>query len=168
MLATASILVLALSFHSAWAAVALGEAQQHPDHPGQCYDVSTNEYKNVGDQWPMANGCGRIMCEKWGATLYFSYSTCPSVAATSPCVIMSGTSGSSYPHCCPRVECPTEKNEIDQLMAGDSHRLNEEEWPTYDATLDENDHDQMDEDGFSNVFPLWRLNDGNAFVPKRK
>ncbi len=56
---------------------------------------------------------------------------------------MSGTSGSSYPHCCPRVECPTEKNEIDQLMAGDSHRLNEEEWPTYDATLDENDHDQM-------------------------
>ena len=26
----------------------------------------------------------------------------------------------------------------------------------------------QDEDGFSNVFPLWRLNDGNAFVPKRK
>merc|ERR1739848_181029 len=62
------------------AAVALGKAQEHPNNPGKCYDPLTNVSKNVGAKWPLKNGCGRIMCEKLGNSLYLSYSTCPSIA----------------------------------------------------------------------------------------
>ena len=45
------------------------------DHPGQCYDPLTNVIKGIGAKWPMKNGCGRVMCEKMGNALYFSYAT---------------------------------------------------------------------------------------------
>ena len=83
--------------------------------------------------------------------LTHSYFRCPSVgSATGPdCVIVPGNHEAAYPHCCPRIHCATETNEVDypdQLMMAN-----------YDATLN-NDAatDYYDDMGFSNVFPLWR------------
>lgn len=139
------------------AAIALGKAQEHPNHPGQCYDPSTNVIKTVGAKWPMKNGCGSVMCEKMGNFLYFSYSTCPSVDAASPCTIVQGDHHDSYPLCCPRVECPTEDNEVEDQVMMASHPA---EIATYDVVLDDNEDDYFqnyfDRAGFSNVFPLWR------------
>ena len=45
------------------------------DYPGQCYDPSTNVAKTVGAMWPMKDGCGRVMCEEMGNSMYLSYST---------------------------------------------------------------------------------------------
>jgi len=158
-----------LCFRSTLAAVALGRAQEHPNHPGQCYDPLTNVIKGIGAKWPMKNGCGRVMCEKMGNALYFSYATCPSVDAAPPCTVVEGNPQIAYPDCCPRVECPSE-NEInfddnidpDQVMMA-SHPA---QVATYDVTLDYDDNygnfqNYFDNSGFSNVFPLWRDIRGN-------
>jgi len=146
------------------AAVAFGAAEQNPDYPGQCYDSSTNKAHSVGSEWPMKNACGRVRCEKYGTALYFSYASCPAIDVAPPCRIVADQNG-PYPACCPRVECPplnVNINEIpdDQIAMG-----------SYDVTLEEDNQDSTfeqnyeDEDGFSNVFPLWR--DFNPTHPRK-
>jgi len=160
----ASILFLFCHYEITWAAVAFGKAEQHQDHPRQCFDDATKKYYSVGSEWPMANqACGLISCEEMGkGSLYFSYTTCPSVSVGAPCFLEENLTA-EYPNCCPRIECPpaaaveevpNEINEIedDQIMMGG------QEYPvmvSYDASLDQ-DYLNYDEYGFSNVFPLWR------------
>jgi len=155
------------------AAVALGKAHEHPNHPGQCYDPSTNIVNTVGTMWPMKDGCGRVMCEKMGNSMYLSYSTCPYVSGPPSCTTVSGDHQAPYPNCCPRVECPSENTvNDDQLMLATKPGL----FASYDVTL--NDEDYSDA-GFSDVFPLWRdIRDGEnvgiddeekpkVFIPKK-
>lgn len=59
----------------------------------------------------------------------YHHTRCPSVGAAAPCTIVSGDLRAPYPHCCPRVECPSQENEIesnedDQVMMA-----------SYDVTL---------------------------------
>jgi len=144
------------------AAVAFGKAEQHQDHPRQCFDDVSKNYYSVGSQWPMANkACGLISCEEMGKnSLYFTYTTCPSVSVGSPCYLEEDLMA-EFPNCCPRIECPhpasiedmpnNEINEIedDQIMMGGEVMV------SYDASLDQ-DYLNYDEYGFNPVFPLWR------------
>jgi len=145
---------------SALAAVALGKAQEHPNNPGKCYDPLTNVSKNVGAKWPLKNGCGRIMCEKLGNSLYLSYSTCPSIAGgvEPSCRVVSGDNKAPFPDCCPRIKCPsvidlTEKNLSENEINTDGQP---EIIATYDVTLNDQDYSDNYDTGFSDVFPLWR------------
>ena len=63
---------------------------------------------------------------------------CPSVDAASPCTIVQGDHHDSYPLCCPRVECPTEDNEVEDQVMMASHPA---EIATYDVVLDDNEDD---------------------------
>merc|ERR1712156_1230832 len=135
------------------AAVALGKAYEHPNYPGQCYDPFTNVAKTVGAMWPMKDGCGRVMCEEMGNSMYLSYPTCPYVSGPPSCNIVQG----DY-----------------QLMLAAKSGL----FATYDVTLNDEDYSNSDS-GFSDVFPLWRdIRDGEnvgiddeerpkRFIPKK-
>jgi len=152
------------------------ESNSHPkDYPGQCYDPSTNVAKTVGAMWPMKDGCGRVMCEEMGNSMYLSYSTCPYVSGPPSCNIVQGDYQAPYPSCCPRVECPSENTvNDDQLMLAAKPGL----FATYDVTLNDEDYSNSDS-GFSDVFPLWRdIRDGEnvgiddeerpkRFIPKK-
>jgi len=143
------------------AAVALGKAQEHPNHPGHCYDPSSKVPKTVGEKWPLKNECGRIMCEEIGNSLYLSYSTCPSIGLGDPsCIIVSGDHQSPYPNCCPTIQCPSENilNDDQLMMATQPETI-----ATYDVAIDDQDYSDSFEDYsdsfdamFSDVFPLWR------------
>merc|ERR1711992_429336 len=86
------------------------------NYPGQCYDPSTNVAKTVGAMWPMKDGCGRVMCEKFGNSMYLSYSTCPYVSGPPSCHVVPGDYQAPYPSCCPRVECPSENTVNDDQI----------------------------------------------------
>jgi hypothetical protein len=113
----------------------------------------------------MANqACGLISCEEMGKdSLYFSYTSCPSVSVGAPCYLEEDFTA-EYPNCCPRIQCPhpavedVPNNEINNEIEDDQIMMGVEEYPlmvSYDASLHQ-DYLNYDEYGFSNVFPLWR------------
>lgn len=147
---------------TAFAAVALGKAEVHADHPRQCFDVPSKKYYAIGSQWQMTDTCGVVSCEQMGKdALYLSYSTCPSISVGAPCFLDEDVSA-PYPGCCPRMKCPTFENvpdELNEIEHDDQLMMADDQHPmivSYDATMGQDYYDGKDDSGFSNVFPLWR------------
>jgi len=97
----------------AWslAAVFMEIVDENQEHPGQCF-VKGAAY-SVGDSWDDSSAstqptstCQRKSCSTYNENQFLVItSTCPSVAAESPCYMVEDKTA-SYPDCCPRFECP--------------------------------------------------------------
>jgi len=156
------LVVLTVNNKLSFAAVALGKAEVHPDHPRQCFDVPSQKYYAIGTQWQMTDTCGVVSCDQMGIdALYLSYTTCPSISVGSPC-ILEEDANAPFPECCPRMKCPTFENlpdELNEIDHDDQMMMSSDDEPmivSYDSTLDQDYYDEKDDSGFSNVFPLWR------------
>nr|XP_027223835.1 uncharacterized protein LOC113816013 [Penaeus vannamei]AEB54794.1 single VWC domain protein 4 [Penaeus vannamei]WKV34895.1 Vago transcript isoform 4 [Penaeus monodon] len=86
------------------AAVAIGPAVVHPDHPGKCWLPKQSRSYADGAQWQEPN-CMRATCLSYKSQLYVEYATCGPVAAGPGCKPVQDLS-LPYPSCCPIISCP--------------------------------------------------------------
>lgn len=126
------------------AAVFMEIIDEHPDHLGQCFvNGAAHPLEASWDaSSAAASTCQRKSCTSYdsGNQLLVITSTCPSVAAESPCYIVEDKSA-SYPDCCPRYECPTIETVIDDasenILNDDENKVHADD--VLDALLNSND-----------------------------
>lgn len=113
------------------AAVFMEIIDQHPNHPGQCLvDGIAHPLEATWDASSAATStCQRKSCTSYNNEnqLLVITSTCPSVAAESPCYLVEDKEA-SYPDCCPRFECPTvidEAAETSNAIVDEENRVND-------------------------------------------
>lgn len=87
------------------ASVARRPAEVHADHPNECFIEETQSYLQLGDS-RYVNNCGEETClrdsnnQLFVETLY-----CGVVAAGPGCRKIPQDRFSTYPTCCPKLEC---------------------------------------------------------------
>ncbi|KAJ9594169.1 hypothetical protein L9F63_014425, partial [Diploptera punctata] len=88
-------------------AVALKLVDLHPDHPGKCYDPSTQRAYTVGESWSVDGHCLQNHCSDvpYNKLLSIHISGCGLVVAPPFCRTTPEDITKPYPDCCPHIVC---------------------------------------------------------------
>ncbi|CAL4068077.1 unnamed protein product [Meganyctiphanes norvegica] len=102
---TSTILILlATTFTTTFAAVAIGPAPVNEVCPGQCWDAGNSKCVPVGESYIPSGGCTKAQCTTYKSKLFVEYLTCGTVALPPGCHIVEDKT-LSYPQCCTAMTC---------------------------------------------------------------
>jgi len=102
-----ALVLLASTFTSTFAAVAIGPAPMNEVCPGQCWDEGTSKCIAVGDSYTPSTTCSRAYCTSYKTKLFIEYATCGKIALPPGCRIVVDNS-LAYPACChAAITCDT-------------------------------------------------------------